>query len=208
MRGHFQTLQSGNYTVRKQIDITTENGTTLVNYTHVSNVGTNRTRAVDVQTYDDRRVDWWFNGTRLATRTQQPNGTEYSGDDSQAYDGVTGLLGGDVLRQTLEDAETPTVTTAEDGVRIRITTPPEDAVGGYRIVGGLHITARTVTITMTEDGRITRYTAEFTGYPANNPETTVEGSWELRYTAFGETTVERPSWVEDARNASTEPVSS
>ena len=201
--GHVETLREENYTVQKQIDVETENGTTLVNYTHVSRVGNNRTQAVDTQIYDNRRVDWWLNGTRTVTRTQQSNSTEYSVDNSSVV-GTRRLLGGDALRQALDNAEDPTITTEDGIVQIRSTTTPDDLVQGYEVIGGVNMTNQTTTIRMTEDGRITRYTTEFTGTPADDPETTITGTYDLHYTAYGETTVERPTWVEDARNASTE----
>ena len=203
VNGHVETLREENYTVQKQIDVETENGTTLVKYTHVSKVGNNRTQVVDRQTYDNKRVDWWINGTRTVSRTQESNSTEYSVNNN-SVGGTPGLLGGDALRQALDNAEDPTITTEDGIVQIRSTTTPDDLVRGYEIVGGVNMTNQTTTVTMTEDGRITRYTTEFTGHPADDPETTITGTYDLHYTAYGGTTVERPSWVEDARNASTE----
>lgn len=46
---HTDALETENYTARKRVVVTAPNGTVLTNFTHVSRVGQNRTRAVDTQ---------------------------------------------------------------------------------------------------------------------------------------------------------------
>lgn len=141
-------------------------------------------------------VGWWINGTHTVTRTRDANGTEYRADDNGPNEGVRGILGGPEFRDDLAGATNADVSTVGRPVQIRISIVP--GIRGYEIPGGINVTNRTTIITMTEDGRIETYRAEFTGHLAGEPETTVTGRHVVRFVAFGETTVERPDWVANA----------
>jgi hypothetical protein len=61
-----------------------------------------------------------------------------------------------------------------------------------------------VSVRMTEMGRVERFRIKYAGRLASEPNATVEYVSISRYTAVGETTVERPDWLPAARNATTE----
>jgi len=138
------------------------------------------------QSSDGRYEDQSFvDGPTRYTRQRRPLGVRYSTDESVAASVQADYLTGTAIERYLTDRSgRVSVVDTTGGRRYEVVTtavPPElDGVADYR-----------VTATVRPDGFVTQFSVS---YRDTSTETTVD--YAFVYSSVGETTVERPAWVD------------
>lgn len=204
---HAEALANTSFTVRSRHTITTADGSRIFDRTSVRRVAADHSRWSTVTTFERpyptvlvmpvKRMDFWYNGTHVLNRRRGPNGTEYAIFPTVRAPYPTGRQ--TLLSYYLRETST-TVSTDNGSITLHLTVRPENRLSAS--TPRVNVTEQTVTVTLTESGRVERYRTEYAGRLANDSDTSVEGERVVRFTALGETTVERPEWVASARNAS------
>ncbi|MFD1515230.1 hypothetical protein [Halomarina rubra] len=206
---HTAALANTSFTVRQNQTLTAANGTVLVDSTTTTRIASDhgRTRSTtngtgDVTRFFDRpvtRVEGWYDGQRHYYRGVGPNGTAVVDVVRLGTPGQRAEL---ALEPFYLGAETVSVTPAGSDLELRLRGPAGNlTVGGERV----EVTQATVTVRLTNEGRVEHYRIEFEGRLADAPETRVEGVETVRYSAVGSTTVERPDWFDETRGTTDEP---
>jgi hypothetical protein len=201
---HAKALSNTSFTVRSTRTLTAANGTQLVDTTSVQRVRSDHRRWRAKIVYNgtegwgfgppiERRASW-FNGSHIFFQLQGPNGTAY-----RVLSGGLTPTNRQQLRSYYLQAEVTTVTAVNGTIRLHATIVPPDEQPTWP--PNVNITERTITLMMTETGRVTQYRIEYTGRVATAPATVVTGMHTVRFTTLGETTVDRPEWVPTARRA-------
>jgi hypothetical protein len=213
VEAHIAALDNRSFTERRSDQLLAANGTTIamtnstkrVNDTHDRVATTYRLTGIPASS--ERYVVWfdqsvthfdqWYNGNRSVYRGDGPDGTAYASTpprDRRTWVSTT------ALERYYYAAESTTVSSENGRIEVQL-----NGVTGNWSTARVPVTVTdgTVTVTMTDDGRVTQYRTEFTGALRRAPNTTVEGEEVVEYTAVGETSVDRPDWVDSARSATT-----
>ncbi|MFC5973278.1 hypothetical protein ACFPYI_18260 [Halomarina salina] len=204
---HDRAVANTSYTVRGRQTVTATNGTRLGNLTTVSRVSADHERARTRLSLDGTppsyaanvlTIESWATGEQFYEERTGENGTTYFGGQQ--------WLGGTVspaatLRPYYTNAESAS-TVSEDGrIRLRIDATPGDLyVAGWPV----DVTEARVNVTMTDEGRLVDYRIEHDGTLADT-DTAVRGVYTARFTDIGETSVEPPEWLDEARNGTARP---
>jgi len=213
VEAHIDALDNRSFTERRSDRLLAANGTTLAATNSTQRVNDAHDRAATtyrltgIPASSERYVTWfdqsvthldqWYNGNRSIYRGGGPDGTMYASGpprDRRTWVSTT------ALERSYYAAESTTVSSENGSIEVQL-----DGVTGNWSIARVPVTVTdaTVTVTMTADGRVTQYRTEFTGTLERAPNTTVEGEQVVEYTAVGETTVDRPEWVDSARNSTT-----
>ncbi|MFC5974008.1 hypothetical protein ACFPYI_22030 [Halomarina salina] len=210
---HTDALDNRSFTERRSDRLLAANGTTLAATNSTGRVNDAHDRAATsyrltgIPASSERYVPWfdqsvtrldqWYNGSQFVLRGDGPNGTMYA---SVPPLGTPTWGPTTALERFYYAAESTRVSSENGSIEVQL-----DGVTGNWSIARVSVTVTdgTVTVTMTDDGRVTQYRTEFTGTLERAPNTTVEGEQVVEYTAVGETTVDRPEWVDSARNATT-----
>jgi hypothetical protein len=202
---HAAALSNTSFTVRSTQTLTAANGTRLIDKTSVQRVRSDHRHWRTETTYNGMEAGFfqtpiehtnsWFNGSHVFFQLQGPNGTEY-----RVFPGGINPTDRQRLFSYYLQAEATTVSLVNGTIRLHATIVSEHEQSAWQ--PRVNITERTITVTMTETGRVTQYRVEYTGRLAKAPATVVKGRRTVQFTALGETTVERPEWIATARNAS------
>jgi hypothetical protein len=199
---HAKALANTSFTVRSTRTLTAANGTRLLDRTSVQRVRSDHRRWRVKTVYNGtlsrgfgmpiEHQTSWFNGSHILVQFQRPNGTEYT-----MYPGRD-PTGRQQLRSYYLQAKTTTVSVVNGTIRLHATLTTADQQA--TLLPNVTITEQSLTLMMTQTGRVTQYRIEYTGRRSNG-STTVKGVRTVQFTALGETTVDRPEWVPTARRA-------
>jgi len=201
---HNAALDNTSFTYHRTERLTAVNGTELFNVSTMGQYQTNEQQALLVQKYDTSQppfdgengtITQWLNESSRTYRITTPNETEYGVIREIRY--VSPSLG-DQLERYYTKSDGVTVSTSEGSIKLQFTTS-----SGEEIATGtpVNVTSGSVTVRMTESGRIEKYRVEYAGTLVNEPATTVKGTRTVRVTGVDATTVEQPNWVSSARDA-------
>lgn len=212
---HSEILDNRSYSVQRTSRLVAANGTTLSTTNSTQRVSDNHERAVSTQQQTGlavtsggyarlfnqsvTQVSQWYDGERYIVRVNGPNGTA---SGPLMATGAPDQQPSRTFQHYYLNAQSETVTSENGTITVHLS-----GVSGELTVAALpvNVADSTITVTMTADGQVTQSSAEFTGSLMNGLNTPVEGNWTVQYTAVGETTVDRPDWVDDVQNTTTTP---
>jgi hypothetical protein len=213
---HAESLDGESVAVTVNHTLTAGNGTALFDLRRVQRVAANHSRIGASVSYDGtypsavyetaRDIEAWHtragrNAVRYS-RLVGPNG-------SVRYDdfGLGGYESDPVDERVLaghyREATSVTVTREDERLRLELTRPTDRI--RFPRMPAVNVSEEVVTVTMTPDGRVTEYRAEYSGRLVDSPETTVEGVRTVTFGDVGGTTLDRPDWLPAARNATAPP---
>ncbi|MFD1512896.1 DUF7537 family lipoprotein [Halomarina rubra] len=201
-------LANTSFTLRGNTTVVAANGTELVDGSGVTRVSANHsrstarasggglyTRPVD---HPVTRTERWYNGTATLVRAVGPNETTYL---VPPFAGRPERIPGAMESYYRpERATSATVSASEGTVTLRIDVRPPASANATFVDVPVSVTEQTVTVRMTDEGRVRGYRIDYVGHLATDPDVRVEATSRTRFTDVGETTVERPEWVSTARN--------
>ncbi|MFD1515433.1 DUF7537 family lipoprotein [Halomarina rubra] len=201
-------LANRSYTLRSNQTVTAANGTVLTEYRSTSRTTTNHSLGFQTVRFEANEapfsaLDRWQNTTHVTQRVVGPDGQEYSVYECSPSQ-QCGFVGSPNFQRLLalyQRAESSSVTSSGGDIELRFSAPRNQSVG-YSGAGAVDVTSQTVTVTLTESGRLDEYRVEFSGRLVGSG-TTVDGVAVVQVADVGATDVERPDWVSTARNAST-----
>lgn len=199
-------LNGTSFTVIENTTATAANSTELYHRNRTTRISTNHSRSwstvngsvlsTRLGNHSTTHIEQWFDGTRYVVQAEGATGTEYFTSQQGHPNQIPGQL---KFYYGYPAVDSVTVSTAADAIVLRI-----DASPTYRFSFGetsMNVTDQTVTVRLTEKGRVERFRIENTGRLISDPNMTVEYVSVTQYTAIGETTIERPDWLSAAHNA-------
>lgn len=167
-------------------------------------VGGERPESVGLYGYD---VETWHDGNATWYATDGPNGTDYRRVPGERGRSLGAQTGRDHLHALFTGLNaTVAGTETRDGATLHRlgATRPGDAESLVGTLRGDEVANVSLTALVGEDGVVHRYRV---GYDATVEDSTVRVERAVRFTALGETTVERPAWYDEAANATGESAS-
>lgn len=207
---HEESLANRSYTYTREATVTAVNGSQLGNWTEYAQVGPERLRFNNTQTgtgvnvaghaIDDIRI--YTNGS--VTLIDADGSDDYRRKAGRGFAANT-FSSASFLVDAFNTTETSVTTVERDGQTwYRVTAAPENETFTYRYPDEtveIRATDLSTTALVSPSGLVTNFTHE---YDFERGSVSGHRTMEIRYSAVGETTVERPSWYDEAINVTSE----